>query len=431
MIASKKFLFLNFFIIYFIYAASAGILFEKKSVISYVVAVGFFIYGLYVVLGFSKKNTTTIMVLAYLAFLFLLITLSSNFIYSAKLYIKATTPFLFFLVSLVIVKNVSDFHRINRSLIILMILFVCNILISNIFNLGQVQYENEETIDVGNIYTIGLNSMSYCLVTLPMIFSLYPFSKKNHKVLLAILAVLILIFMIVLLKRAALLGLIVGYTIWFITSRIKNKIMILRFIVLVAIALAFTFPLYKDLFLAKYAAREDRFEADTYKTEGRYLENRIVFMEVFSFKDINYSLFGREMFNSPGNYGEGQWGNRQLHSDYANILNGSGIMGMLFYLYINYFILKLFLREKRRLIHINCYGRNEKFLNSLFLAFFIMYFFIGLSGGLDGTLYTGIRFIYLGAVISLYRSIYSLRLGSIGVTEIRKNQLPDRLPASF
>ena len=406
MIASRKFLFFNFFVIYFIYAASADILFSTKSVISYIVGIGFFIYSVYIVTLYSRKNKITVIIVVYIAFLFFLITFSSNFIYSAKLFIKATTPMLFFIVALTFIKNGEDFMRINKSIIILMILFLINILISNIFGLGQIQYEEEVTIDVGNIYTIGLNSMAYFLVSLPVLLNMYHFRNKNYKLLLVVFSIITLIIMLILLKRAALIGLVVGYFIWFVTSRLKNKIMISRILIIVAIALTISYPIYKGLLIEKFKAREDRFKIDTYETEGRYLENIIVLKEIFSFNDMVYSLFGREMFNSPGNYGEGAWGTRQLHSDYANILNGSGIIGMLFYLYVNYAIFKLYQKERRKLRRINCYNRDEKLLNSFFLAFFIMYFFIGLSGGLDGTLYTGIRFIYLGAIISLFRNTY-------------------------
>ena len=47
--------------------------------------------------------------------------------------------------------------------------------------------------------------------------------------------------------------------------------------------------------------RSDRFTEDFYENEGRYIETKLVWDEVFHL--ILYTKsFGKEMFNSPGNY---------------------------------------------------------------------------------------------------------------------------------
>ncbi len=406
MFKDKSFLFFNFVIVYFIYAALSGVVIDKQSILSIIIPVGFFIYAIYInYLHYhhQKKVFNYLNIYLFLLFWFVLITYSSIFQYSLKQFIKAATPILFYIVAMYWVKDLNSLRRINKAMLALIALFVINIIVANIFDLGKVQYENEETIDVGNIYSIGLNSMAYALVLFPLFLYNYKFKNKYYKSFYFSLSIVTLIIMLILMKRGALVGLLTGYLIWFLTSNFKYKSRLLQSLFILTLVLIVSYPLYSHYLISRFEVRKERIRMDSYETEGRYMENQIVIDEILSFKDVKYSLIGREMFNSPGNYAQGKFGQRQLHNDYARLLNGSGILGLLFYFFVQFVILRFYIQQKKKLKSLHVYGRFEKVLNSVFMSFFFMYFVIGISGGIDGTLYTGIRYIYLGAITALFK----------------------------
>jgi O-antigen ligase len=159
------------------------------------------------------------------------------------------------------------------------------------------------------------------------------------------------------------------------------------------------------MLLSRYKVREDRMQIDSYETEGRYMENTLVINDIIFSGNINWLLFGHEVLNSPGNYGNGVWGDRQLHNDYAQVLNGSGIIGLSLYIFMNISILTYYLKLKKRIVFLGLYSNKEKVLNIVFWSFFIAYFALGLSGSISSIIYNVIRFIFLGAIIGVFKNI--------------------------
>ena len=359
----KDFLFFYFTCIYFIYAALSGVVIEKKSIISVIMGSGFFFYSLFIVLNKQSYVRMNVILIIYICYLFLLISFSSRYFYSLKLFMKAATPMLYFIVAIIYVKDYDDFQKLNRTSIWLIVLFILNILIANIFDLGKIQYKDEETLDVGNIYTTGLNSMAYILILAPYYILVYKFKNKFTMILYFTTAFTAFVIMVILMKRASLLALFVGYLILFLTFDFKNKTKLLGILSIFTLTIILTFPLYRNLVLERYEARMNRMQLESYESEGRYLENKYVLDEIFSFQDLKYSFLGREMFNSPGNYANGRFGRRQLHNDYSRLLNGSGLIGLLFHFIMNFSILMIFIKLKVKLKKNKQWERNEKILN--------------------------------------------------------------------
>ena len=402
-ISLRERIFYSFAPVFFIYAAMAGIVFDKKSIMSILIVGYYFIFiVVYVIKYYQRKKFLTPMFF-FIFYLFVLIFFSSEFAYSLKNFTKSVIPLLFFPISYIIVSDISKLRKLNRSMVLLIMLFVFNIIIANIFDLGKSQYGDEETIDIGNIYTTGLNAMSYVLTALPLIFILNYKNRPFQRNIVFLFSLASLIIMIILLKRASLLALVVGYFVLFLFQSDKKKLV--KYLIIIALGLASLFPLYSNYFYERFEVREDRLQINSYEREGRYLEVFLVLEEMDILNKPIRTIFGREMFNSPGNYGYGIWGDRQLHDDYMRILNGSGFLGLFLFFLFNYYIFREF-QKKRKIVR--RYKLLDKtlfnLLNSLFVSFFVIYFVIGLSGGLDGTLYTSIRFIYLGAILGIFQS---------------------------
>lgn len=395
-------LFYLFTTIIFLYSAMAGIVFDKKSIMSVVITGSYFGYGVYFVAKYSKIQNFMKPMFFFVFYLFFLILFSSDILYSLKNLIKSTIPFLFFSISYTIVTDIFKFRKLNNAMVILIILFVFNVIIANLFSLGGMSYKDEDTIDVGNIYSNGLNSMAYILAALPLILKINFENKPTQRIIVLLFAVAALIIMIVLLKRASLLALVGGYGIYFLFQRKKSGM--IKYILIMGIALFLTFPLYSDLLRGRLEARESRLQIDSYETEGRYVEWSMVLEEMDVFNKPIRTIFGREMFNSPGNYGFGRAGGRQIHNDYMRVLNGAGFFGLGLFLFFNYQILMAFLRLRKVIMEKSMMDKLLfNLLNSLFISFFLMYFIIAFSGGIDGLLFTSIRFIYLGAILGIFQ----------------------------
>ena len=385
---------------------AAGILFEKQSIASYVIGLLFGSYVVYYNLLHVRKPQEYRVIYYYVFFLLILVLFSSELVYSLKIYLKAIIPFLFYPISQSIVKNRQHLKRLNKSMLILLLLYLLNLILANYFHLGGMSYENEDTLDVGNIYKTGLNSMAYILVLMPLLLKVNYSERKTVIIIYYILGVIVFVTMIIFIKRGAILSVLSGYFIFVLLYSKAKKRKIIANTILIVLLLWISYPLYGELFEQRFQARESRFLENSMETEGRYLETFIVIDEVLTLDQPLKALFGHELFNSPGNYYGGRWGNRQLHNDYANLLNGSGLVGIFLFFYVNYIIQKQFLRARSKInngttIHLE----YDRLFTSTYYAVFGMYFFMSLSGGIDGIFYSSIRFIYLGAISGIYLNL--------------------------
>lgn len=367
---------------------------EKGSfiaIIRAIVLLGFIFYVFIKKLKFLKSN---IFIFLFLGYLLMLIPFSSNIPDSFRIYLKVAVSILMFPVSYFIINSFDKLKKLNNAIIGVMIITIIYLILSNIYNIGSGAYikANNEAFLIG----FGHNKLLSCsisLVLLPIILLLI--NKKKFKIFILFLAIIIFIILLVSMRRTGVLVVIIGYLIYLIFSsyKLKKIISILCFVMV----LIFSFPLYKDILLSRYELRSSHFENWTLKDELRYLETYIVLDEVFSFRSFRI-LFGKELFNSPYNYGGGRWGERVLHVDYNLILHGSGIIGLVLYSIIFYRIFSTFLYYKKRIPKELCY----KELCAIFISLFLLSLFISLIGGMKVITFRSIIFMYLGAILGIF-----------------------------
>ncbi len=396
---TTSFLFYYFVIIYFIYVALNSILFAKQSYPTYIVNGFFLLFTLYVTFKYVEIKRFMIPMYLFFIYLLILISFSSDFFYSAQIYIKTLIPALFLPISFSFIKDIDHLKKFNKILILLICLYLINFIIANIFKLGRTAYGKEGffSLYVGNVFTEGLNSIAYILVILPLILYL----NKRHKKFVIFLGVLAFVALLLNLKRISILAVFIGY--FFLIFFSKRKSYFIKSIVPIILLLLILYPFYKEPLQYQFLNRSSRFTEDFYENEGRYIETKLVWNEVFSFNFIPQSLFGKEMFNSPGNYGGGVFGERPLHMDYNSLLFGSGILGLLFYFYYNIAILNYFLKLKK---HLPSKNNLINIMNATFIAIFLMSFIISISGSFGSVVFTTVRSIYLGAILGIYNNYY-------------------------
>ncbi|MBK6933536.1 MAG: hypothetical protein IPH17_00115 [Bacteroidales bacterium] len=395
---TTSFLFYYFVIIYFIYVALNSILFAKQSSPTYIVNGFFLLFTIYITFQYVEIKRFMIPMYLFFIYLLILIFFSSNFFYSAQTYIKTLIPALFLPISFTFIKDINQLKKFNKILILFLLLYLINFILTNFFKIGKTPYSSlgsDFSLYVGNVFTEGLNSIAYILVILPLILYL---DKKNKKIVI-ILGVLALIALLLNLKRISIIAVLIGY--FFLILFSKRKSYFIKSIVPIILLLFILYPFYKEPLQYQYMNRASRFTEDFYETEGRYIETKLVWDEVFSFNSIQHSLFGKEMFNSSGKYGGGIFRERYLHVDYNSLLFGAGIFGLLFYFYYNVIILKYFLRLKKKFQYKD---NTINMMNATFIAVFLMSFIISFSGSFGLVIFTSIRSIYLGAILGIYNN---------------------------
>ena len=297
------------------------------------------------------------------------------------------------------INSFKKLQILNSSVIAMMMIYIFNYIISQYYGIGVSVYTNEKEFVVGNL-SDNWNIITYILLVVPAIL----LTTKRKKVLF-FLSLILIILLIISLKRIAILGVLVGYSIYIFKSKNvlkSSRIFVLLFLLFFAIS-----PLISPILNKRIESRGDKLSGSVVsilENETRYLETIAVFSEIFSFESPIKVLFGGEAFYSRRNYGDVYFfRDRQIHIDYNLILNTIGVIGFLLYLNVFYYIYRKRNRIKRYI------EKNTLFkkLDTIFLMLFFSQFITSFGGQMYVFTFRGIIFIYLGSILGImYRSIY-------------------------
>ena len=356
----------------------------------------FLCYIIYVWVTKIKIHKSNIFIFLFLCYLLILIPFSSNPFNTFRIYLQVSVSLLMFPVSYFIFNRLKDWKKLNNSMIWIMLIIVINTLIGSIFGFGRRYYTQDEDFLTGFLYGSRLYPGSIALILLPLILPLI--QKRKYKLLVYILSFSVFIILVLSMRRTAFLIVLVGYFIYFIFSVKKKTLLfgILGFICIFYISL----PIFNNILTTRFEARKERFQLNFYESEGRYIETILVFNDFKSFELIK-KLFGTELFNSPGNFGEGVLGGRQIHSDILVLIHGSGVVGLVLYLLVHYRIFRTFIYYKKKLPNV----AYIKEMIAVFISLFIIILVVSTIGGIHAITFRSIFFIYLGAILGIFRNI--------------------------
>lgn len=281
-----------------------------------------------------------------------------------------------------------------RNIAITSIILIANYFLSTYFGIGISEYTQGTEFLTGNLNDVWPIYV-YILFSFIIIFKLPKKSMISNVLYLGMFAFLIVLLLIGL-KRSAILVFFAGLIMFLILEKLNYKSIIFSIV-------GFILVLF---FLSKYSfVIEERLYARQYQIEGkilniigqesRYLETIAVWDEIFSFNNINESLFGLEAFNSAGNYMNGAFGDRHLHVDYNMIVNTLGLIGLLIYFYIYYYIFNIY-RVRRKYLDFK--------YKELFIIIFVCQFITSFSGQMLSITFGSIKYIFLA--ISLNKIKY-------------------------
>jgi len=304
------------------------------------------LYGLFIVLylfiftmfrlKFPKTEKVLLLFIMYLAFLCFF---SSNKVVTFNYMAKFTFGLLYFVIGYNFFYRQEDIKIIGKSALIILTIGLLIAFYNNLIQQGISLYDNDF---FGQSLATTYNTFAL-LICVMLVFS-FTFTTRQiyYSVFLAILTLLLLFLVF---KRSPLLILILAAatTLLFNADLLKVNSKMRRSLVLILLILVITYPIYEKRLSENLQVRQAAFESKI-EDQPRYKENLGVFQRI-SDNPVTL-LFGTgEVFNSKGQiiYRE-----RMLHTDYANILWGGGVVGFLVYFGFFINLLLVFIKTKRK-----------------------------------------------------------------------------------
>ena len=207
---------------------------------------------------------------------------------------------------------------IFKAFFISIILLDFNFIICNIFKIGQTSYSSVVSFYSGGIHIGALNTLA--ILILSTWFINYFKIKKKKMYYLA--SFLLTLFLFISFKRLPILLTLLGSIIllFFNESKLKS----FKSIVVLSLLILASLPFTLDLFLSQFESRRDYIQVDKFEEESRVQELLFYINEFNTDMSTKRIFFGKELFNSVGNYAGGYFGSREAHTDHGKLLYGGG-----------------------------------------------------------------------------------------------------------
>lgn len=339
----------------------------------------------------------------YLFFLYILIIMlfSKEMLVSFKTVAQVILSMSVFIAGYKYITSYQRYRKLLESLTWVIIAGFVAAAAGYIFDIGRTleytvgtEYEGEPEF-IGLLGSGGLYGPALALALLPVIIQ-YRYRKMPGWVLWAVSAGLY-IFIILNVRRTAIVIPIIGFVASLFFYRKQTKV--LRYLFLFSVALALLAPVYRPLLEKRVEARAElgRFEKGFMQTESRYLENLEMLKEIRDFDDplAIFTGIGHNIFAEHTDRGEIV--RRMYHSDTAKLLYGTGLIGLVIYLLIYgqllYMILKI---PKVRIL-------NE--YRSAALTIWIISLFVSFNGSITLVTFRTMSFLLMGAFIGMANGI--------------------------
>lgn len=352
-----------------------------------------------------KRNKWIVVFILYTLFLLLL---SEEILVSSKNLIKAVPPLLYFYIGYSFFKSEKGFATYLKTFYFFLFLVIILGSIGYIFNFGRSFIYGGGDLGIvgllqgGNYYPVAIIiTILFALIQT----NIYRTSRKI-KILTIILMTATYVFILLTMRRTAIVLPIIGIlTFLVLNPNLIRKSLVYFFSILLILVLSST--LFIDTLMFRYDVRAERgrFDKNFYETEARYVEILRVSEEVLSFTDLKKSLFGYNVF-AGGMFSDKK--QRVDHTDIAQILGTTGILGALLYILIYSSFLRLFFQNSK----LGNLLPEIRYLNALFIAVLIVGLFVMLNGSIYIVTFRVTMFLALGALsgrIQLLRDQLTLK----------------------
>ena len=343
----------------------------------------------------------------YLIFLFVLTILSSsNLPYSFKMLIKYAEELLFLPVSFCIFYRKENIEKMWGVMKGMILLFIVNYVMANIFHLGGSLYVEMEGGDTGNIEDEG----HYICACFCAVLPLAVMRGSRNRMMWAVAVAFAIALVLSTLKRTSMVCVVIPFLVyaWY-HVRFKLKYDGLRISslpvkkVIVFVLLSFAFfsfvQSFHEIIEKRYEARSERF-GNNFGKEGRVLELGYIYNDIVVRGDLQTFLFGKETFNTVGTYADGKFGKRMIHENYGIILNGTGVVGLIIHLCINLYMIILFFRYSKR-VDLSGNDIARRFYVA-FVSLWWIFFIASFSGTIWNPLYASMHYALTGMILRYF-----------------------------
>ena len=341
----------------------------------------------------TASRNVAIMFMAFVMYILILLPFSAEPLESLRISLKVLMSILMFPVGYYMVGAKDRMRTLNTSVVIAMVLYILNYLISQYYGIGVSDYTKGKDFLFGSL-SDSWNNITYMLLVTPLIVKTF-----RRKWVVYVLATILGLILIVSLKRIAIAGVLFGYAIYIF--RTGQQFRALKYVGIFCLIFMVCFPFIRTTLLNRFEARGSKLNGGSasqiIEQEGRYLETFAVWSEIIAFKKPLKILFGMQPFYSVGNYGRGAFGDRQLHVDYNLIVNTTGIVGLWLYLGLFY---KIYSRQKVRKKNIMKTKQNRELI-AMFYVLLITQFLTSFGGQIYAFTFRAIIFLYLGTILRI------------------------------
>ena len=354
----------------------------RTSYLLFIILYFFLQYGL-------EKTRYNILLLFYLLFI-LVLTLQTTDLRESLIdgFLKMSVSFLMIPVGMQLGKAKNT--HIIKSLYFVLVILIINYIVSQVYKIGVSTYHEDSFYQGGASVTAPIIIAAILLV----FFNSYNTKRLPYSRYINLFIVSASVFIILIsLKRGAILGFLAGVLIYILVSS-KKAGTALR-LGLIALSLFIFSNEYSDTLQKRIDARST--ERNEIQNENRYKETFYVIDEL-SKSNLYQITFGTEAFNSKSVMKKYFGRERQLHVDYNILLHGTGILGLIFYLYLFYMYVKMAWSIKRSSksfndpVYKNLIGENYSLIVSLITLSMVM----SISGGLQFASYRVVLLFIVG-----------------------------------
>lgn len=410
------------FVVYYLMMMANGIVIEKGSTIVLAINICFFAYLFF--LNTVKNPYLLKFSLIYLYLLFILILIlnsSTEYFDSLKMFAKYSIALMSFPAGFLVVRGDDGYRNLLRLAIIFVSLFLINYIISTIFHLGgaNVSYGGETSVETGNLFdeALYLNIVVMAMVPFFMLTS-HRLNLVELLLIIASIAVtivcmkrMVLLCIAIILLIYSLLSFLLNYRygkLTFMKRRIRLSLATKFLIILAVIVLAFS---YSDILRDQINARSNEL-ARRFEEETRFEEMAAIYEDFYN-ETGSTALWGKETFNTVGTYAEGHFGDRMIHTNFGIILNGTGFVGLAFYVIISLYFLWVFFKVFS-IKHIKQSLVNRR-LFILYITLWVVYNAASFSGTIWLTIYPAFSFMVMGGIL---RHFYDLKNNTADTTSL-------------
>jgi O-antigen ligase len=274
---------------------------------------------------FFRLTKSAIPIYLFLGYLLFLIPFSSNFLITSEFYLKVAVSLMMYPVGYWFVNSEKRFEAVTKSYVYSAVFLIIIFLVSQIFRIGEPAYSYEKGILLlgGNRGIYIANLLAYSGIIIFVLMDKGGKSKYSYiykYIFASIVIIIVLIF-----RRSAVIALIAGLFIYFVFTGQKSKK--IKYFLVVGLLLIIATPLYLDKLQLLFEVRSYQTLVD--QEHGRIQDLRYSY-DYITKLGFPHNLFGIELFNFQSHHDV----NRTIHNDYAQLLHGSGFIGLILFLLI-------------------------------------------------------------------------------------------------